>query len=128
VFEPRRTETPPPASGRRRWLTMRMAAVAFGVAFLVAVGGWQLGRSSAPAVAQRWLELVTPVTTDSTSFAISPDGDAIVYVASTGGHARLWLRPLTEDPTAARPLAGTEYASLPFWAPDGRSIAFFADT
>ena len=27
----------------------------------------------------------------------------------------------------AQPLAGTEGASYPFWAPDGRAIGFFAD-
>jgi Tol biopolymer transport system component len=31
------------------------------------------------------------------------------------------------DSTVARPLAGTEGASYPFWSPDGRSVAFFAD-
>src|SRR5262245_24188257 len=29
--------------------------------------------------------------------------------------------------TNARPLAGTDNASAPFWSPDGRSIGFFSD-
>lgn len=37
----------------------------------------------------------------------------------------LWLRPF--DDTVAQPLSGTNGASLPFWSPDGRWIAFFAD-
>ena len=41
------------------------------------------------------------------------------------GVPRLWVRPL--DQVTAQPLAGTEGASYPFWAPDGRAIGFFAD-
>ena len=37
----------------------------------------------------------------------------------------LWLQPLGE--TAARKLPGTEGASFPFWSPDSRFLAFFAD-
>ena len=40
------------------------------------------------------------------------------------GPRRLWLRPL--DQTEARPLAGTEGGTSPFWSPDSRSIGFFA--
>ena len=40
------------------------------------------------------------------------------------GRSRLWLRSL--DQTEARPLAGTEGATYPFWSPDSRSIGFFA--
>ena len=39
--------------------------------------------------------------------------------------SQLWLRPL--DQVRAQPLAGTEGAGYPFWAPDGRAIGFFAD-
>src|SRR5262249_28736516 len=36
----------------------------------------------------------------------------------------LWVRSL--DTVAAQPLPATDGAYLPFWSPDGRSIAFFA--
>ena len=57
--------------------------------------------------------------------AISPDGSKIVYVGLTAGRYRLWVRSLASD--VARPLQGTEDASLPFpfWSPDSRSIGFF---
>ena len=58
------------------------------------------------------------------SFAISPDGRRLVFVAAGDGQTRLWLRAL--DASTAQPLAGTEGATLPFWSPDSRSIAFFA--
>ncbi len=70
------------------------------------------------------VEISTPATDAPLQFALSPDGRSLVFVASGGGLPRLWLRPL--DQTEARPLAGTEGAEAPFWAPDSRSIGFFA--
>jgi Tol biopolymer transport system component len=58
--------------------------------------------------------------------AISPDGQAIAFPAvDDGGQTMLWLRSL--DSVSARPLAGTEGASEPFWSPDSRALGFFAD-
>ena len=59
---------------------------------------------------KRGSRLRTPATTDAMSFALSPDGRQIVFVASGDGASRLWVRPL--DTTAAQPLAGTEGATL----------------
>ena len=56
-------------------------------------------------------------------FAISPDGQHLVYAAFGGGPRRLWLRSF--DSLVARPLPGTEGAGLPFWSPDGLAIGFF---
>jgi Tol biopolymer transport system component len=57
--------------------------------------------------------------------AISPDGRTIVYSARVGeGRDRLYVRDL--DAADARPLAGTEEASQPFFSPDGRSVGFFS--
>ncbi len=59
-------------------------------------------------------------------FAVSPDGRSLVFAAAVAGGARmLWLRPL--DDIVAQPLSGTSGAALPFWSPDGRWIAFFAE-
>jgi Tol biopolymer transport system component len=69
------------------------------------------------------VDIVTPATDDSTSFALSPDGRQIVFVAKSDGAARLWLRSLAK--ATALPLAGTEGATNPFWSPDSRSIGFF---
>jgi eukaryotic-like serine/threonine-protein kinase len=62
--------------------------------------------------------------TPNASIAISPDGRQVVVAPVFEGEAPLWLRPI--DSIAGRTLAGTEGAFLPFWSPDGRSIAFFA--
>jgi Tol biopolymer transport system component len=56
--------------------------------------------------------------------AVSPDGRFLVFVAPDA-NPRLWVRPL--DSLAAKPLAGTEGAASPFWSPDGRFVAFFAN-
>jgi serine/threonine-protein kinase len=59
------------------------------------------------------------------SFALSPDGAHLVYVASSGGSGRqLYLRPL--DSLEARPIAGTEDAVSPFFSPNSQWVGFFA--
>jgi hypothetical protein len=68
---------------------------------------------------------ISPTTGDPTSFALSPDGHQIVFVASGDGASRLFVRVLAA--TTAQPLAGTEGASYPFWSPDGRAVGFFAN-
>jgi predicted Ser/Thr protein kinase len=56
-------------------------------------------------------------------FALSPDGRRLAFlVRSESGVDQLWVRAL--DTLLARPLAGTEGATGPFWSPDSRSIAF----
>lgn len=66
------------------------------------------------------------VATQALSIALAPDGRSLAYVASgPSGPWRIWLRPLGEG--VAHPLAGTEGGTRPFWSPDSRSIAFFAD-
>ena len=57
---------------------------------------------------------------------LSHDGSAIIIPAiGTDGVRRLWLRRL--DSATIELLPGTDNAFLPFWSPDDRSIAFFAD-
>ncbi len=63
---------------------------------------------------------------DAVGSAISPDGRMIALTAvDSAGTALLWVRAL--ETLAARPLAGTEHASMPFWSPDSRLVGFFAD-
>ena len=61
---------------------------------------------------------------DELSFA--PDGHALAFVAIGADGARaLWLRSMTSGNTV--PLPDTQNASFPFWSPDSRYVAFFAD-
>jgi Tol biopolymer transport system component len=57
--------------------------------------------------------------------AISPDGRTLAFVSDSGGRPMLWLRPLASSTPAV--LTGTEDACCPFWAPDSRSVGFFAN-
>src|SRR5947207_11013238 len=57
--------------------------------------------------------------------AISPDGRFLAFTAEAKGNMpQLWVRSL--DTLVSRPLAGTEYAFVPFWSPDSKWIAFFS--
>ncbi len=58
---------------------------------------------------------------------ISPDGRNLAFLAQAGGGKwQVWIRPL--DALDPYPVPGTEgAASRPFWSPDSRQIAFFAN-
>jgi serine/threonine protein kinase/Tol biopolymer transport system component len=68
------------------------------------------------------------VGSNSGSVAISPDGTTVAFLAPAPDGSNdpvLWVRPIDRD--EPRPLPGTKNASYQFWAPDSRSLAFFAD-
>jgi Tol biopolymer transport system component len=63
---------------------------------------------------------------DGSAVALSPDGTKLAFSAvDAKGTARIWVRPLGS--LTSEGLLGTEGAIFPFWSPDGRWIAFFAD-
>ncbi len=59
--------------------------------------------------------------------SISTDGRTLAFIAQAGTDKPqvVWLRPL--DSMTARPVPGTEGATLPFWSPDSQQIAFEAN-
>ena len=108
-------------SAPRRYLAWLLASVAVVAAVLLSAPGLRHPVQGIPVVR---FDVVTPATADPTSLALSPDGEALVFVAGAGADARLWLRRL--DQTTAKPLEGTNGATFPFWSPDSHSVAFFA--
>jgi eukaryotic-like serine/threonine-protein kinase len=64
-------------------------------------------------------------TGQAAQVAVSPDGRHVLFVAATQNVFRLWIRSLGAG--APRVLGGTDGAAFPFWSPDSRFIAFFAD-
>jgi Tol biopolymer transport system component len=109
-------------AGRERvaWI-VALAACVVGAAALWWHGKMNGGRAAHEVRAQ----ITTPPTTDPVSFALSPNGERIAFVASLKGRPLLWVRSLASGESA--PLDGTEGASYPFWSPDNRSIGFFAN-
>jgi len=112
-------QTAPAARSRLAWaVTAATAVIASGALLYVS-------RASQTRAPETRVDIVTPATTEPSSFALSPDGRRIAFVASGDGPSRLWVRNL--DSTSAQPLPGTEGARNPFWSPDSRSLGFFAD-
>jgi serine/threonine protein kinase len=109
------------APPKRPWLAWGIVIVGVLAALTVSVLYFRQASVEAP---ETRLEINTPPTSDPTSIALSPDGRLLVFVASSEGQQKLWLRPL--DAVTAQPLSGTEGATYPFWSPDSRSIGFFA--
>ncbi len=118
------SESPPAhRSDRVAW----WPAVAFALVAVAAL--WTLWRQ--PVVEERALQFHVnppPGTRFQAGVAggssISPDGRVVVFVAISGGPT-LWIRRL--DSLTPRELPGTSGAAFPFWAPDGRSVGFFAE-
>ena len=114
-------------SGRSAVLLERLAwgllVALVGIAIWTVRGGDVRVPMSEPRLIR--FDIATPPTSDPLSFALSPDGRQLAYVASGDDVSRLWVRPL--DQTSAHALAGTAGALFPFWSPDSQSIGFFAD-
>ena len=114
----------------RTWMRRRagVAAIAAGAVASLATGlaVWSTMRSSTTSVSARAVtfQIPTPGTAPAEMLSLSPDGSFLAFVANAGGPNQIWLRPL--DALAARPLAGTDGATYPFWSPDGTYVAFFA--
>jgi Tol biopolymer transport system component len=116
-------------SGRERLLWTAAVLLLAAIATI----GWTLGTrtDTAPRAPEVRASIVPPEGqrfggNNTNALSISPDGTKVTFAASTGsGRTSLFLRAL--GATEARRLPGTEGATYPFWSPDNRWIAFFAD-
>ncbi|HXT50928.1 MAG TPA: winged helix-turn-helix domain-containing protein, partial [Thermoanaerobaculia bacterium] len=124
----------------RRQRTLRLVALSAGVVALVAAavaGGFLAGRERprpVPATPTRFA-FPPPAGWKLAGFwpglAVSPDGRRIVFVAFDAkvpvdkDTKTLFVREL--DSLTSRQLPGTKGAYAPFFSPDGRSVAYFAD-
>lgn len=116
----------PLAPGRGR-LTQVVTAVL--VIALAATGAmlWRATRSREYPLLRLNLDLGSEaIPGATTSFALSPDGRRLVFLArAPDGNQQLAMRLLDEGQWNF--LAGTENARDPFFSPDGQWIGFFAD-
>ena len=113
------------ASARMAWPLAAGSLLAFAAAGFVVVQ--HLREDTAPVEVARF-EVSAPANTlilGNAPPVISPDGRHLAFGAIEDGIAALWIRRLS-DVTAER-LPGTNGAVHPFWSPDSRSLAFFAD-
>jgi len=82
-------------------------------------------REQAPPLEPVRMSVLLPEKSPPLSLAVSPDGRQIAVVLVKEGKQQIWVRALDAlEPTA---LDGTDGAAHPFWSPDSRQIAFFAD-
>ena len=119
-----------PASQSAHWSSRVAGWPAVALSLVAAAALWTLWRQ--PLVEERALQFHVnppPGTRFQAGVAggssISPDGRAVVFVATSAGGPTLWIRRL--DALTPRELPGTTGAAFPFWAPDGRSVGFFAE-
>lgn len=130
------TAASPPSSGStsrsiRGFSTYLPWAITAISIIAVAMMAWFWGRQ--PEASPRTMRFALEAPEDnslrvapSTAIVMSPDGSHIAFVAADSiGETHLWVRSL--NAFVAQMLSGTEGASFPFWAPDSRRLAFFAD-
>jgi eukaryotic-like serine/threonine-protein kinase len=115
----------PIAVASKNGLQWKLAIVAFLLFVITSVPASFYLLRPVPDQPQIRFEIPVPPNTEAASFALSPDGKKLVYVAPRDGKNLLWVRAM--DSIAAQALTGTEGALQPFWSPDSRSAGFFAD-
>ena len=132
LLEEAATEDPTAATaGAPRWregLAWLMAAVALAAAAAL----WWRPASTSPGEPLTRFTVNLPIEqplafADVPILALSPDGHTLAFaaIASESGQSMIHLRAL--DQTEPWTVPGTEGGNSPFFSPDGRSIAFFAD-
>ena len=121
------SEAAPAANTARSltWFSRLTGIVVAVLAVAVAALAFVHFREAPPLQPISRLQILPPGTAQPLSFALSPDGRALAFIASSGGPNQMWIRSL--DTLEARALAGTDGAAYPFWSPEGSYLGFFAN-
>jgi Tol biopolymer transport system component/predicted Ser/Thr protein kinase len=114
----------PTVTSSRPRTALLAGALAAAVLFLAALSFLFLRRQPAPPPLTR-VNILLPEKSLVRSLAVSPDGRFVAVVLVKDGKQQIFIRAL--DSLDLTPLAGTDNATDPFWSPDSRFVAFFAD-
>jgi eukaryotic-like serine/threonine-protein kinase len=117
---------PAPVAARRR-SRERVAWIAAGALLVSTLVLAAAALKPKPAAKPVIFELIAPSQVRGVDLPrISPDGRRLAFnaVDSTGVQS-IWVRPMNS--LDAQRLPGTEGATRPFWSPDSRFLAFFAN-
>jgi Tol biopolymer transport system component len=109
------------------WVASGAAGVLIGAAIAGLVARQMTPSPGPPRAVTRFVITLPPEQqlVDLSALALSFDGSQLAYVATGGANGRqIFLRAM--DGLDARPIAGTEGASSPFFSPDGQWLGFFA--
>jgi serine/threonine protein kinase len=113
----------PPERPRRRWVAAGVAAALAAVVGALSAAAFLRPAKTEPAPV---IQLTIGPPYNSASWPrLSPDGRHVVFGTLFEGRPVFWIRPL--DSLQGRALSNTSALETPFWSPDGRQLAFFAD-
>ena len=120
-------EEPIPAAtarGRKPNLAALIAAAIALLAVTAAVVLWKRGDADKRPF---YAEVTLPHGLDIVVSTLSDTGDHIAFIgrAEGSGKTHLFIRSLRAE--EATRIEGTDQATGPFWSPDGKHVAFFAD-
>ena len=128
-----------PAAPQRtaRVLPWALAGALAGALAMLAASQWRPTRATSPLklVASPFMNLsvdlgTDPIVESGRTVTVSPDGTRIVFrIGGAGGKRMLAVRSLDlpSNRSTITPLAGTEGGGGPFFSPDGRWLAYWAD-
>ena len=132
-------DTPAAATATTHSRSTRWIVVATMVGIIGATIGYLAGHRGERTAASERIAFTVPappgtrfrftIEEDGTRLApplISPDGKQIVFGVVDSKGARTLMRRSFDD-IAVQPIAGSTEARTPFWSPDSRSLAFFAE-
>jgi Tol biopolymer transport system component len=121
---PAQPATIPSGAGRRGvlWLVFAVAGV---TVLFAALAVLVFSRRQLP-LPERVIRFEVYPAKQAVDSAISPDGRYLVFSAvNDAGKTSLWIHSF--DAFGQQEMQGTEGAASPFWAPDSRSVGFFAE-
>jgi Tol biopolymer transport system component len=119
---------PLPVRSNLRWWILGGVALAAAIGFVLVLRQAKTSRFAGP-VSHFTINLPGDqriVSWYGNDLAFSPDGQTLAYVALQDGKRRLFLRELAKS--ESMPVAGSDSASAPFFAPDGKSLAYYTST